>query len=172
MELAGKSVLLTGGSAGIGRELAILLKAEGANVVITGRNADRLEAMRTLGIECIAADISSAAGVDALVAQWGDRALDVLINNAGQLVDHDFRKGPVDPDATDDCIYAKPQRAYSADCWLVGKTASPAQFSGGQRDIGPRDCSCGANTGLLRDEAGCGFTRSRSANSSKTPMSA
>ena len=106
MELAGKTILLTGGSAGIGRELAILLKAEGANVVITGRNSERLEAIKQLGIECIASDLSNAAGVDALVAQWGDRALDVLINNAGQLVDHDFRKGAVDPDATDDCIYA------------------------------------------------------------------
>lgn len=110
MELAGKTVLLTGGSAGIGRELALQLKAKGATVVITGRNPERLAAMRDEGFEAISADLSNAAGVDALIAEWGEREIDVLLNNAGQLVDHDFRaekgRGTPDPDAADDCIYA------------------------------------------------------------------
>ena len=110
MDVQGKTVLLTGGSAGIGRELARQLKAKGAHVVITGRNAERLAAMRDEGFEAISADLSNAAGVDALIAAWGERELDILINNAGQLVDHDFRaekgRGAPDPDAADDCIYA------------------------------------------------------------------
>jgi uncharacterized oxidoreductase len=106
MDLTGKTVLLTGGSAGIGREMAFQLRDKGAQVVLTGRNPERLQAMRDEGFECIAADLSSAAGVDALVAAWGDRELDVLLNNAGQLVDHDFRQAPPDPDAADVAIYA------------------------------------------------------------------
>ncbi|MDX1581640.1 MAG: SDR family NAD(P)-dependent oxidoreductase [Alphaproteobacteria bacterium] len=110
MDIQGKTVLLTGGSAGIGRELARQLKAKGAPVVITGRNAERLAAMRDEGFEAISADLSNAAGVDALVAAWGERDIDMLINNAGQLVDHDFRaktgRGAPDADAADDCIYA------------------------------------------------------------------
>ncbi len=106
MDLSGKTVLLTGGSAGIGREIALQLKAKGAQVVLTGRNPERLSAMEADGFEVISAGLSDAAGVDALLEQWGDRELDILINNAGQLVDHDFRKGAVDPDAADDCIYA------------------------------------------------------------------
>ena len=106
MDHSGKTVLLTGGSNGIGREIALQLKDKGAEVVLTGRNPERLAAMEAEGFETISASLSDAAGVDALLAAWGERELDILINNAGQLVDHDFRKGDVDPDAADDCIYA------------------------------------------------------------------
>ncbi|MFN4114656.1 MAG: SDR family oxidoreductase [Sphingomonadaceae bacterium] len=106
MQLEGKTVLLTGGSAGIGRELARQLKAKGARVIVTGRNRERLDFMRAEGFDAREADLSSAAGVDALVAQLTDDDIDVLINNAGQLVDHDVRKGTPDADAADDCIYA------------------------------------------------------------------
>lgn len=106
MDVNGKTVLLTGGSAGIGREIARQLRAKGAVVVLTGRDPVRLEAMRGEGFEALSADLSSADGVDALVAALGDRPIDVLINNAGQLVDHDFRKGAPDPQAADAAIYA------------------------------------------------------------------
>ena len=106
MNLAGKTVLLTGGSAGIGRELARQLKAKGAAVILTGRDPDRLAAMQAEGFEVLAADLSHAAGVDALVAALGERPVDVLVNNAGQLVDHDFRKRAPDADEADACIYA------------------------------------------------------------------
>ncbi|MBO6609647.1 SDR family NAD(P)-dependent oxidoreductase [Altererythrobacter sp.] len=106
MDLKDKAVLLTGGSAGIGRELAHLLKEKGARVTLTGRNKDRLAEMQDEGFEVIEADLSNAKGVDALIADIGEREFDVLINNAGQLVDHDFRKELPDPNAADDCIYA------------------------------------------------------------------
>ncbi|TRD10059.1 SDR family NAD(P)-dependent oxidoreductase [Erythrobacter insulae] len=110
MDVQGKTILLTGGTAGIGKEMALQLKVKGASVTLTGRNPARLEAMREAGFETMAADFSNAAGVDAFLAEWGARDLDVLINNAGQLVDHDFRagsgKGAPDPDAADNCIYA------------------------------------------------------------------
>ncbi len=106
MDLTGKAILLTGGTNGIGREMALQLKLKGAAVTVTGRNPERVSAMQALGFEVISADLSNAAGVDALIAAWGGRALDVLINNAGQLVDHDFRKASADPDAADSAIYA------------------------------------------------------------------
>ena len=106
MNVNGKSVLLTGGSAGIGREIARQLKAKGAQVILTGRDPARLDAMRAEGFETLAADLSSAAGVDALVAALGDRPIDILINNAGLGVPHDVRGGLPDPDAADGCFYA------------------------------------------------------------------
>ncbi|MEL7218896.1 MAG: SDR family NAD(P)-dependent oxidoreductase [Pseudomonadota bacterium] len=106
MNLTDRHVLLTGGTNGIGRELALQLRTRGARVAVTGRNPDRLSAMKVEGFEAISANLSNASGVDALIAEWGERDLDILINNAGQLVDHDFRKGSVDPDAADDAIYA------------------------------------------------------------------
>lgn len=105
MDVTGKTVLLTGGSAGIGREIARQLKAKGATVILTGRDPARLEAMRGEGFDVLSADLSNAAGVDALVAMLGDRSIDILINNAGQLIDHDFRKGAPDADAADEGIY-------------------------------------------------------------------
>ena len=106
MDVSGKTVLLTGGSAGIGRELARQLKAKGAKVILTGRNVERLDFMRAEGFETIRADLSNADGVDALVRDLGERPIDVLINNAGQGVDHDFRKAAPDANASDGCIYA------------------------------------------------------------------
>jgi uncharacterized oxidoreductase len=106
MDVNGKTVLLTGGSAGIGREIARQLKAKGADVILTGRDPARLEAMRAEGFAVLAADLSHAAGVDALVAALGDRAIDILINNAGLGVPHDVRAAVPDPDAADGCLYA------------------------------------------------------------------
>jgi len=106
MNLNGKTVLLTGGSAGIGREIARQLKAKGASVILTGRDPERLAAMPAEGFEVLAADLSNAAGVDALVAVLGDRPIDILINNAGLGVAHDVREHLPDPDAADGCFYA------------------------------------------------------------------
>jgi uncharacterized oxidoreductase len=106
MQVAGKTVLLTGGSAGIGREMARQLQAKGASVILTGRDPARLDAMRAEGFDALAADLSTPAGVDALVAALGERPIDILINNAGQGVPHDFRSAAPDPDAADDCVYS------------------------------------------------------------------
>ncbi|MEL6878443.1 MAG: SDR family NAD(P)-dependent oxidoreductase [Pseudomonadota bacterium] len=105
MDIKNRTVLLTGGTAGIGREMARQLKAKGAHVVVTGRNPERLAAMESEGFETISAGLSDAEGVDSLLAAWGARKIDILINNAGQLVDHDLRNGTPDADATDVCIY-------------------------------------------------------------------
>lgn len=106
MIIEGKTVLLTGGSAGIGREIALQMKAGGAKVILTGRNPDRLAAMQEQGFSVIAADLSTADGVDTLLSDPKIQALEVLINNAGMMVDHDFRRAAPDADAADDCIYA------------------------------------------------------------------
>ena len=105
MDISGKIVLLTGGSGGIGRELAQQLKAKGASVTVTGRNPERLAEMEAEGFGTINASLDNAAGVDALIAAWGDRPLDILVNNAGQGAEQDFRNGSPDPDDGDRCIY-------------------------------------------------------------------
>lgn len=105
MQIAGKTVLLTGGTNGIGREKALQLKAKGAVVITTGRSPDRVAAAREVGFEVIEADLSDAAGVDALIAAMAGRDIDTLVNNAGMLADHDFRSGPVDADVADTCFY-------------------------------------------------------------------
>ncbi len=83
MELAGKLALVTGGTDGIGRELAQQLRAAGATVVVTGRSHDRLAAMREAGFEAIEADLSATTGIDTVVTAMAGRPLALLVNNAG-----------------------------------------------------------------------------------------
>lgn len=106
MDIHGKTILLTGGTAGIGAAMARQLVAKGAKVIVTGRSASGLAKARELGLEAIAADLSGPEGAEAILEALRDRPVDILINNAGQGVDHDFRESAPDVDAADDCIYA------------------------------------------------------------------
>ena len=68
--LAGQTVVVIGGSAGIGLETARLARAEGADVILTGRNPDRLQAAaRDVGaLSTSAFDATDPAAVDRLFA--------------------------------------------------------------------------------------------------------
>jgi NAD(P)-dependent dehydrogenase (short-subunit alcohol dehydrogenase family) len=91
LDLSGKTAIVTGGSRGIGLQMASALGEMGAKVAITARRQDELDAARTglegLGIECltIAGDLADGAAVpgivDAVLARWGH--VDILVNNAG-----------------------------------------------------------------------------------------
>jgi len=86
MDLKKAVVLVTGGSAGIGRAVAESLGTAGALVAITGRNKERLaETARAIGAHPIRADVTSEADVQRtfreVMEKFGD--LDVLVNNAG-----------------------------------------------------------------------------------------
>jgi NAD(P)-dependent dehydrogenase (short-subunit alcohol dehydrogenase family) len=86
MELAYKTVLVTGGTAGIGLACARLVAQEGASVIITGRDAERGK-KAAAGIDgsvrFVQADLSDAESVKSLVQQAG--SVDVLVNNAASF---------------------------------------------------------------------------------------
>lgn len=106
MHLQGKTALVTGGTDGIGAQLIRQLRAKGVTVITQGRNAERCEATRADGFEVIAADLSSKGGVDTVLAAVAGRQIDILINNAGAGVDHDFRQpGLPDLAASDAAIF-------------------------------------------------------------------
>ena len=105
MQLQGKIALVTGGTDGIGAELIRQLRDKGASVITSGRNSERVSATRAAGFEVIEADLSSLAGVESLLSALGDRPIDLLVNNAGAGVDHDFREAAPDLDAADRTIY-------------------------------------------------------------------
>jgi short-subunit dehydrogenase len=88
---AGRTVLITGASEGIGRALALALAAPGVRLALNARNAARLTdagdecAARGAEVLTLAADVSRQSQCAQLVAGTVARfgALDVLVNNAG-----------------------------------------------------------------------------------------
>jgi 3-hydroxy acid dehydrogenase/malonic semialdehyde reductase len=87
MSLSGKTILVTGASAGIGRAITIALAKAGAKIVATGRRAAELEALQQQcgsdSIEMIVGDLNDSPFVDDLVRKARD--VDILVNNAGIL---------------------------------------------------------------------------------------
>jgi len=81
--------LVTGASSGIGTDFALELAHRGYDLLLTGRDAPRLEAaaarVREAGVQTdqLLLDLGGADAVKALVAWVGDRPLAVLVNNAG-----------------------------------------------------------------------------------------
>ena len=106
MSLRNRVALVTGGSRGIGRGIAVRLAREGARVAIayrSNKNAaqETLRQMQSSGAECVAVetDITDAARAEQLVRTVVDRfgRLDVVVNNVG-----DFRWGALAESSLED----------------------------------------------------------------------
>lgn len=90
-DLSGRTALVTGGSRGLGLQLAQALGEAGAKVMLTARKADELEQaaaqLQSQGIEAqwIAADCAREDDIERLGAQTLERLgqIDILVNNAG-----------------------------------------------------------------------------------------
>jgi len=82
--LAGKAVLVTGASAGIGRATAAALARAGAKVIATGRRQAELDALKKqVSVHTMAGDLNDTSFVDELAATARD--VDIFVNNAGIL---------------------------------------------------------------------------------------
>ncbi|MGA0238742.1 MAG: SDR family NAD(P)-dependent oxidoreductase [Acidimicrobiales bacterium] len=86
MDLQGKTVVITGGSQGIGEHMAVGFAAKGASVLVVARSEDKLRAVaERIGGDHLVADLGSASDVDGLVDACLERLghIDVWVNNAG-----------------------------------------------------------------------------------------
>jgi NADP-dependent 3-hydroxy acid dehydrogenase YdfG len=114
MKMHGKTIVITGASAGIGEELAVAMAARGAKVVLAARDVAALERVASrctsAGGRALVAptDVSDPAQCKALVqktiAEFG--ALDVLVNNAGISMWARF------DEVTDLTIFERTKRAH------------------------------------------------------------
>jgi NAD(P)-dependent dehydrogenase (short-subunit alcohol dehydrogenase family) len=96
IDLSGRTAIVTGSTAGIGRATAEGLARAGASVIVNGRGQARVdEAVREMraafpntDISGIAADLSTAEGANAFIAQALDA--DILVNNVGTALIRDY----------------------------------------------------------------------------------
>jgi short-subunit dehydrogenase len=126
------TALVTGATAGLGREIAVRLARDGMTVIVVGRDAARgaavVEQIEAAGGQArfIAADLSDPAEIQRLAGEAGD--IDVLVNNAGHSV-----WGPTEKTTVEDfdAMFASNVRAAY---FLVGAFA-PAMAASGSGSI-------------------------------------
>ncbi|MES2947710.1 MAG: SDR family NAD(P)-dependent oxidoreductase [Pseudomonadota bacterium] len=87
-DFSGKSALVIGGSSGIGRAVAHQLADRGAQVVVVGRNADKLgetRGERSASISSLRADVTEKSGLQTVIDAVNTRSqpFDLLVNAAG-----------------------------------------------------------------------------------------
>jgi NAD(P)-dependent dehydrogenase (short-subunit alcohol dehydrogenase family) len=115
MILAGKKVVVVGGSSGIGFSTAELARKEGAEVVIASRNAERLNAAAgKLGASAIPADVTSDKSVEDLFRACGP--VDHVVVTAAQL-----KTGPFKTVAIEDVRATMEGKFWGA--WRVARSA-------------------------------------------------
>lgn len=84
--LKGKKIIITGGGRGLGRAMAEKFVAEGAQVLITGRNEDSLKNVSaTINCQYLVYDVSDISGMDSFLKEADNLlgGVNVLVNNAG-----------------------------------------------------------------------------------------
>ena len=120
MLLAGKKVVVVGGSSGIGLSTAELAKSEGAEILVASRNADRLKAVADrLGAKAIPTDVTNDESVVNLFRQCGP--IDHVVVTAAQLRSGPFKTVPMED------VRATMESKF----WGAWRVAHAAQFRPG-----------------------------------------
>lgn len=126
MDLAGATVLVTGANRGIGRAVVAELATSGVGLVLAGtRDPAAFEPVRgAADVRPVRMDLSSAAAIEACIEELGEdfAAVDVLVNNAGQMT------GGLLEEQDMDAVYAMLQVNLVAVAHLTAR-ALPAMLS-------------------------------------------
>eukprot|EP01066_Platyproteum_vivax_P012307 Platyproteum_vivax@DN5594_c1_g1_i2.p2 len=116
--LKGKRCVITGASGGVGEAIAITFAKQAAELVLVGRNQEKLNAVaekcKSIGapnVETATADFSKAEAVDILAKNLLQKPVHVLVNNAGCLYKPDTCL-TLDPNQADEVLQVQQRRSY------------------------------------------------------------
>jgi NAD(P)-dependent dehydrogenase (short-subunit alcohol dehydrogenase family) len=153
-DYSGKTVLVTGGTSGIGAATSVAFGRAGARVVACGFTDEELAAARAnpdfAGIDVRALDVSDKAAVDALVG--GLESLDVVVNSAGMIM----RDAEHDPEVFDKVIdvnVSGGMRVSAAARPLLAKSKGSIVFIASVMSVfgGPRQPAYSSSKGAVRN---------------------
>lgn len=153
-DYSGKTVLVTGGTSGIGAATSLAFKRAGARVVACGFTPDEIAAARAnpdfAGIDVRALDVSDKAAVDALVG--GLDALDMVVNSAGMIL-RDAEHDPVMFDKVLDVNVSGGMRVSTAARPLLAESKGAIVFIASVMTVfgGPKQPAYSASKGAVRN---------------------
>lgn len=98
-EKYGDWALVTGASSGIGKEYAVIIAAQGLNIVLVARNDKKLRSIEKeiiskhhVNVKIIVADLTSEVDIDTILKETNDLEIGLLVNNAGREDSNHFLK--------------------------------------------------------------------------------
>lgn len=170
MSLTDKVVIITGASSGIGAAIAELLAQDGVKLVLTGRNAERLQAVTDkleTPVHSVIADVTQQVDCERVVAEAVEQfgTVDVLVNNAGygppaSLMDMTEDIWDVTLDTCLKGVYLMTQAAVRVMLENGGGSVVQISSVAGKNGYADRTAYCAAKWGVqgftaaLRDELG------------------
>ncbi len=133
MRLAHKVAIVTGGGSGIGKAIAHAFVREGAQVVISGRNQQKLQrAAMEIGPDCVpvATDVTDSENIAALVNATLQKfkRVDILVNNAGVLL-------PGNAESLSDEIWEQTFNTNVRAVWQLSRAVLPHMRTAGAGSI-------------------------------------
>jgi NAD(P)-dependent dehydrogenase (short-subunit alcohol dehydrogenase family) len=162
---AGRTAVVTGAGAGIGRATAVRMAREGARVVVSDISGDRLDDLvgghRAGQLMPVACDIAAEDSVGRLVAAAGDR-VDVLVNNVGIM------DGFLPPGEVDDATWERVMAVNLTATMRTTRAVLPLMISAGKGSI----VNVSSEAGFRASASGVAYAASKAAVNSLTKSTA